>query len=164
MPDPIPPPPAPRNLIFQPTLSFWDKLIPSLRTRKSAEAARRTSSATEEFRGEMQRWEELKGCVEQANKKKQESHLADVKKWETEKESFERLQEQQHTKVDSWRIAYEQRHLDVLTDYWELVLSRSEYPDSFRKSLSLDYLPDSKVLILEYHLPDISCLPTLKER
>ncbi len=89
--------------------------------------------------------------------------MADVKAWEIEKLSYEQLQKEQHSKVDLWRAAYQQKQIDVLTDYWELVLSRSEYPDSFPKSLSLDYLVESKVLILEYHLPDISCLPTLKE-
>jgi restriction system protein len=158
-----PPPPAPRTLVSQAALSFWDKLIPSRRARKISEAAQKTASAQEEFRKEEQQWEKLKDQVEQSNKKKQESHLVDVKNWEKEKLSFEQLQQQQHAKVDSWRAAYQQKQSDVLTDYWELVLSRSEYPDSFPKSLALDYLPDSRVLILEYHLPDISCLPTLKE-
>jgi restriction system protein len=162
-PDPIPAPPAPRNLVFQPVLGFWDKLIPSHRARKIAAAAQKTSSAEEKFRDEKRRWEKHKGEVEQSNTKKQDSHLANVKNWEREKLSFERLQAQQHAKVDSWRVAYQQKQIDVLTDYWELVLSRADYPDTFPKSLSLDYLLESKMLLLEYHLPDISCLPTLKE-
>jgi restriction system protein len=162
-PDPLPPPPPSRNLVFQPSLSFWDKLIPSRRARRVAAAAQKSSSAMEEFRDEQRRWKELKSQVEQLNKKNQDSHLADVKNWKEEKLSFEHLQREQHAKVDSWHAAYQQRQVDVLTDYWELVLSRSEYPDSFPKSLTLDYLPDSKMLIVEYHLPDISCLPTLKE-
>jgi restriction system protein len=160
---PMPQPPAPRNLVSVATLSFWDKLIPSRGARKISAAAQKTASAQEEFRKEQQLWEELKDQVEQSNKKKRELHLVDVKNWDEEKLSFERLQQEQHAKVDSWRVAYQQKQSDVLTDYWELVLSRSEYPDSFPKSLLLDYLPDSRVLILEYHLPDISCLPTLKE-
>jgi restriction system protein len=146
LPDPISPPPAPRNLVFQPTLGFWDKLIPRLRARKTAIAAQKTSSATEEFRGEVRRWEALKAQVAQLNKDKQDTHLEAVKNWEVERASFERLQKEQHAKVDLWRAAYERREVDLLTDYWEL-----------------DYLPDSKILIVEYHLPDISCLPTLKE-
>jgi restriction system protein len=162
-PDPIPPPPAPRNLVFQPALSFWDKLIPSRGARKIAAAAQKTSTAAEEFRDEERLWEKLKDQVGQSNRRRQDSYLADVKAWEIEKLSYEQLQKEQHAKVDSWRAAYEQKQIDVLTDYWELVLSRSEYPDSFPKSLSLDYLVEGKVLILEFHLPDISCLPTLKE-
>jgi restriction system protein len=162
-PVPIPPPPAPRNLVSEATLSVWDWLIPSSRARKITEAAQKTASAQEEFRKEEQQWEKLKEQIEQSNKKKREAHLVDVKNWDEEKLSFERLQQEQRAKVDSWRVAYQQKQSDVLTDYWELVLSRSEYPDSFPKSLLLDYLPDSRVLILEYHLPDISCLPTLKE-
>jgi len=162
-PTPIPPPPAPQNLVFHPSLTFWDKLIPSRRASKIAAAAQKSAFAAEEFRDEERRWEKLKDEVERSNKKKQDSYLIDVKNWETEKLSYRQLQEQQHAKVDLWRVAYQQKQIDVLTDYWELVLSRSEYPASFPKSLSLDYLPDSKVLILDYHLPDISCLPTLKE-
>ena len=162
-PDPTPPPPTPRNLVFQPILSFWDKLIPSRGTRKTVAAAQKTSLAKQEFRDEERRWEEQRSQVEWRNKKKHEVYLLEVKNWEAEKLSFEELQEQQHAKVDSWRTAYQQKQIDVLTDYWELVISRSEYPDSFPRSISLDYLADSKLLILEYHLPDISCLPTLKE-
>ena len=153
-PDPIPPLPPP--VVFPPALSFWDKLIPSRRARKTALAA-------EELRDQERRWEGLKEQVVQSNKKREYSYLADLKNWEEEKLSFGRSQKEQHAKVDSWRAAYQEKQLDVLTDYWELVLSRSEYPDSFPKSLSLDYLPQSKVLIVEYHLPDISSLPTLKE-
>lgn len=162
-PDPTPPPPTPRNLVFQPTLGFWDKLIPSRRARKTAAAAQRSSFAKQEFRDEERQWEEQRSQVEQRNKKKHESHLLEVRNWEEEKLAFEQSQEQQHAKVDSWRVAYRQKQIDVLTDYWELVISRSEYPDSFPRSISLDYLAESKLLILEYHLPDISCLPTLKE-
>jgi restriction system protein len=161
--DPIPAPPTPRNFIVEPTLTLVDKLIPSRRAQKTALAAQQTLLAQEGFRNEQRQWENLKNQIEQSNKKKHDSYLASLKNWETEKVSFERLQKEQHVKVDSWRAAYLEKQVDVLTDYWELVLSRSDYPDSFPKSLLLDYLSDSKLLIVEYHLPDISCLPTLKE-
>jgi restriction system protein len=161
--NPPPAPPTPRNLAFHPSLTFWDKLIPSRRASKIRTAAQKSAFAAEEFREEERRWEKFKDEVEQSNKKKHDSYMVAVKNWESEKLSFQRLQEQQHAKVDSWHVAYQQKRIDVLTDYWELVLSRSEYPASFPKSLSLDYLADSGVLIVDYHLPDISCLPTLKE-
>lgn len=160
---PIPPPPAPGNLVFHPSLTFWDKLIASRRAKKIAAAAEKSAFWAQQFQEEERRWEKLKDEVERSNKEKHDSYLIAVKNWETEKLAFQRLQEQQHAKVDSLRDSYQQKQIDVLTDYWELVLSRSQYPASFPKSLSLEYLPDSKVLVLDYHLPDISCLPTLKE-
>jgi restriction system protein len=161
--EPMPAPAVARNLTFEPTLGFWDKLIPSLRARKTALAMQKTLAAQEAFQNQGRQWEERKRQIEESNKKKHGFYLTSVKKWEKEKSSYEQMQEQQNRKVDSWRAGYLQKKADVLIDYWELVLSRSEYPDSFPKSLSLDYLPESRVLILEYHLPDISSLPTLKE-
>jgi restriction system protein len=44
-----------------------------------------------------------------------------------------------------------------------MVLSQSEYPDTFPRAFSFDYLPESSLLIVEYSLPTISSLPQVKE-
>ena len=43
------------------------------------------------------------------------------------------------------------------------MLSRSDYPDTFPKSFILEYLKESRTLIVEYALPSIGCLPQVKE-
>ncbi|HEY1464740.1 MAG TPA: hypothetical protein VGF44_15090 [Terriglobales bacterium] len=149
--DPIPSPLF-ENLSIQPVLSFWDKLIPKRKTQKTLAAAKK-------FQDEKQRWETLKTQIEQSNNAKQEAYHKDLQIWKEKKTSFKQLQDEQHTKVEAWRTAYFKKQLDTLIDYWELVLSKSEYPDSFPKSLSFDYQHQSKLLIVDYHFPDISCLP-----
>lgn len=43
-----------------------------------------------------------------------------------------------------------------------MVLSNSEYPNFFPQEFELEYNPSNKVLLVEYLLPSISDLPTLK--
>ena len=44
-----------------------------------------------------------------------------------------------------------------------MVLSRSEYPDFFPQSYEIEYNPENKILIVDYTLPPLDSLPTLKE-
>ena len=44
-----------------------------------------------------------------------------------------------------------------------MVLSRSEYPDGFPADASVDFIEDTRTVVVDYCLPDISALPTLKE-
>ena len=155
-PEPIPRRPLPGDSVFEPTLSFLDRLVPSRRNRRTGEAAQR-------FRAEESRWTTVKSEVERSNNNKREAYEAQTRKWREQKEAFDQTQRQQHAAVQVYRDAYWAKEVRGLTEYWDYVLSKSEYPEGFPKSFCFDYLPDSKVLILEYHLPDISCIPTLKE-
>jgi restriction system protein len=155
-PGQIPREPQPRDPVFQPRLSLVDRLIPSRRSRRKAEAIKR-------FRIEETRWTSIKNEIERLNKTKKEAYDSELTGWKVQRDAFERTQRQQHAAVEAYRAAYEAMEIRGLTECWDLVLSKSEYPDGFPRSFCFDYLSESKVLILEYHLPDISCLPTLKE-
>lgn len=52
---------------------------------------------------------------------------------------------------------------NAILEYCELVLSRSEYPDQFPQRFELEYNNETKILIVEYSLPNIGQLPTLNE-
>jgi restriction system protein len=55
------------------------------------------------------------------------------------------------------------QNVDSIEEYCHMVLSKSEYPESFPESFELEYNPDTKILIVEYELPSIECLPRVKE-
>jgi restriction system protein len=156
VPEPIPRQPLPGDPAFEPMLSLLDRLMPSRRNRKTADAV-------EKFKAEERRWTSIKNEIERSNETATQRYGSEVKRWQEQKEAFDQTQRQQHAAVQAYRTAYEGKEIRGLTEYWDLVLSRSEYPDGFPRSFCFDYLSESKVLILEYHLPDISCLPTLKE-
>lgn len=44
-----------------------------------------------------------------------------------------------------------------------MVLSRSKYPDYFPQSFELDYKIETKILVIDYQLPSVDDIPTIKE-
>lgn len=60
------------------------------------------------------------------------------------------------------RQRYEAREPDAIVDYCDLVLSASEYPDWMPSDWQLDYQAETGLLIVEYQLPAVEDLPTLK--
>jgi len=154
--DPVPRRPLPGDPVFELRLSFLDRLIPSRRRRRKVEAAER-------FRTEEGRWTTAKNEVERSNNNKKAMYEAQTQKWREQKDVFDQTQRQQNAAIEAYRTAYRAKKAGGLTEYWDYVLSKSEYPDGFPQSFCFDYLPESRMLILEYHLPDISSLPTLKE-
>lgn len=52
---------------------------------------------------------------------------------------------------------------ESIVEYCDMVLSNSEYPDYFPQEFDIDYNPNNRTLIVEYILPDIAHLPTIKE-
>src|SRR5271165_2011946 len=48
-------------------------------------------------------------------------------------------------------------------EYWSNVLHMSDYPEGFPKSFALDYIAETQMVVIEYELPDIQCLPRRKE-
>jgi hypothetical protein len=61
------------------------------------------------------------------------------------------------------RASYETLQADGVEDYCEMVLANSEYPDGFPQDFDLEYIPETKILIVEYALPAREHLPRLKE-
>jgi len=51
----------------------------------------------------------------------------------------------------------------AVIDYCEMVLANSIYPDTFPKNFDLDYNGDTKMLIVEYKLPALHHLPSIKD-
>lgn len=87
----------------------------------------------------------------------------DVGYWEQEKTAFLEEQVQQHEGIDRWQAAYHQLDPEAVVHHAELVLHRSPYPEAFPKSFEIGYNPESKILIVEYALPNLEELPTLSE-
>ncbi|MCW2475928.1 MULTISPECIES: restriction endonuclease [unclassified Symbiopectobacterium] len=66
----------------------------------------------------------------------------------------------QHDEVDQFEQSYLNCDSDSVLAYCEMVLTRSEYPETgFPQSFRLAYLSENKELVVEYNLPEISIVP-----
>lgn len=152
----IPQPPDKAAPQFQPKLSLLDRLLSSRRELRRTEAA-------EKFRSAQGKWLAEKEATQQANTESVARYKAELEAWEEQKRLHADTKAKQHADVDNLRVAYEDKGIDGLVEYWDQVLSRSEYPDSFPKEFAFDYIPETRLLVVEYSLPDVSCFPKLKE-
>lgn len=158
-----PPKPEKQSAEFTPVFSFFEKLFKSKREKKIQELENKYSAAISE-------WEKQKSTIDKFNDQLDKDFEDEMKKWEGDLAEWEKrknnfLQEQSgfNAKIDQMEEAYLNKNNDSIVEYCEMVLNNSEYPDSFPKNFELEYNPDNRILILEYELPAVECLPKVKE-
>jgi len=83
--------------------------------------------------------------------------------WESRKLAFDDKQKDHNLTIDLQKSAYENQDSGAVCDYFDLVLTASAYPDFFARDWELDYLSDSRVLVVNFTLINPQQIPTLKE-
>jgi restriction system protein len=87
----------------------------------------------------------------------------EYQKWKTGKEVFFEQQKKQNDDVEQLKQQYLQKEPSAIVTYCEMVLGNSNYPDSFPQAFEIDYNPENRILIVEYQLPSLEDIPTLKD-
>jgi restriction system protein len=155
-------------------LSLIDKIIPTLRRKKIAAAAKLTDQyASEAWDRRSQRaYERLKveekdrkarEAIIASNEAAQKNYLQSLSAWEQAKRGFEEEQIKAHAEVDRWRERYLTKDDSSVIAYLYEVLDRSQYPDSFPREHFLLFTPSTNTLVLDYELPNQTALPAIKE-
>ncbi len=151
----IPLEPAISDEKYQPKLSFFDKLFSSSRQKKEAKAEKL-------YLSDCEAWKKTKHDVELKNKKNESDFSNGIKKWEEAKSKYEEKQSVNNKKILEKKAQYLNQEPGAISDYCEMVLNNSEYPDYFPQEWDLDYQAESQILIVDYSLPDIDSLPSIK--
>lgn len=85
--------------------------------------------------------------------------------WQRHNEDLERAQAQaqrENAQIDELSAAYTRGEANAVTEFFDLALQASNYPDGFPHEWRLAYLPDAQQLVIEYELPLIEVVPTVK--
>ncbi len=152
---------------FEPKLSIIDKLI-------SSRAERKVQEASEAFAREHDQWCVQRDSVQREHKEAERRHADRVaqqaaafeeraRAWKEAREEFAYEQQQQTEAVDRQHASYLAGDAKAIEGYCDLVLSRSEYPDFMPKEWEIDYISETKVLVVDYSLPSPEAIPTLTE-
>lgn len=169
-PDPLlpnlPREPQATDSAYLPTLGFLDKLFGSRRERLKAEMRGHFEADRQEWR---QRVDQVKRAHSAALRvheteirRRTLQHEADCATWQQQHSEYSSGQAASNAAVDQRRAAYEALQPAAITEYCDLVLSTSRYPDYFPQEFDLDYDAPSRTLIVDYVLPAPNDLPTLK--
>lgn len=141
--------PAPdRAAYVVPQLTFAQRLVPGAKARYAAEV-----SATEErLRSDFVSWE--------AAERERHRQLADAKAaHERELQEVRQRTAVQHAEVDAIKAELDAGDPATVKDYFEMVLQRSSWPDGFPQQFVIARDPKSKLLAIDYILPDWSVVP-----
>jgi restriction system protein len=133
-----------------------DHLFSSRKSKKIAEAQRL-------YDEDHAKWETSVKAADAVNTKMAAEFEEAAKKWKADKTAFLEAQEKRNEEIDAHRAAYLNKQPEEIVDYCDLVLSGSAYPDSFPKSWQLEYRPETRMLLVEYSLPNADAMPRLKE-
>jgi restriction system protein len=154
--EPIPREPSLHDPEFRPQLGVIARIIPSWRNREKARVAAKFEDARKKCLDEMAaRWQRVEKASEQFKKK--------LVAWKHKRGEWIEDRDGRNAALSAWKQAYEARAPESIADYCRLVLSSSKYPDSFPTEATADYVAESRTVIVDYRLPDVPALPTLKE-
>jgi restriction system protein len=149
-------PAEPEKSAFEPSIGILDKIFTSSKQKKMDAANKSYEVAVNNHKK-----------VTDELKAKYEKELAlyedRLNKWDEKKKSFELEQQDKNDAIEKKQLQYFAGESEAIIEYCDIVLSNSVYPDYFPQEFDIDYNPNSRTIVTEYRLPDISDLPTLKE-
>ena len=150
---PVAKPPYPTSANLRPpplpTIGFIASLIPIYKRKKLEE--REAEKQVAEIKREVQHKETI------------QKWEADIKKWKKEKEDYFKKQHIRNQPLLKKKEAYFKKDNNVLIKYCKMVLSNSEYPESFPRKYSIDYNQTNKIIVVDFALPSLDDVPNLKE-
>jgi restriction system protein len=146
-----PPPPLPDR--HQPQLDLIDKLLRSRRKQKLAEADQFFEDALAAWRAACREIEASNAHNAAEAKRRTRRHAA-------RRRAHRAAQLAQHKIVDAARLSFLQRDSDAVEYFFSEVLSRSAYPLGFPADASLQYVPSTRYLLVDYELPSLAAWPT----
>lgn len=84
--------------------------------------------------------------------------------WKSRRDEFIARRDAANAAIDEQKADYLRGDdPQSIIDYCDLVLSSSHYPDYFPQSFELDYNSSNRLLIVDYQLPALDVIPTLRE-
>jgi len=143
--------------------TFFEKLFKSKREKRIAEHENR-------FQERIRKWEDEKKAIDIKNaglRNEYDTQISEwnrgVKSWGSRKQEFLLERSAYNQRIDSMKISYHNRDQNSVVEYCDMVLNNSEYPTSFPRSFEIEYVPGTKILVLEYQLPPPGAFPSVKE-
>lgn len=181
-PDPelIPRKPSPDDLVFQPRADWLDYIMPARKHRKIEKARLRYKAEFEywktlarSFNEKLERYKVQVRLIREATNEQNSqiiesynklliAHNRDTASWGQQKRALETDQQRQHQFVEATKAAYLKLEPSAVREYVSAILNRSRYPEFCPKSFEMEYIGDTKTLVLDYYLPKVEDIPSVK--
>lgn len=163
---PTPRRPKPDDQEFTPVFSWLDYLLPG--RKKSV-----IKEHEDAFDHAVVKWAEAQESTQKINKHQRsewviandqlkKNHQNILLEWAQRREIWQEKQRNTNLAIDQDKSEYLESKSSAIADYCEMVLANSACPDYFPKEWDMEYVEETRILIVEYRLPSPDSLPTLK--
>lgn len=156
----VPPEPRPSDSAYRERWSTLDRIVNAFTTSRGKRLA---AEARARFDRAHAAWEGDTHVLREDERRMQVAYRQSLEEWERQREAHRVQQAAANAAIDRQRAAYEASDPEAVTEYCDLVLSRSAYPSYFPQEYEVQYLAPSRTLVVEYVLPTPEMMPTLKE-
>lgn len=141
--------------VFNPQPPFWVKISKKKREEFVKENDARYSKAYELWRKEAD-------CIDEENKMRQNVYNNLVDEWQNRKDNFYKQQEEKNNEVDTFKGKFLNGDTEAIENYFDVILARAEIPFYYDRNVDIEYIKESKNLIIDLYLPTKEDMPTLK--
>lgn len=152
---------------FAPELGILDRILSGRKQQRIQEAKERFEKARSSWKERRDNADLMHSSSVQRHKdivnKLNKDHEDAIKGWEKRQAEYLEKRKKNNAAIDSRMEEYMSGNGDAISEYCDMVLSGSSYPDCFPAEWELFYDVSSKSLIVEYALPSPENIPNLKE-
>lgn len=141
---------------YHPKFRLMEKLLSSKKQKKIDEIKKSYTS-------DYENWEKERDRLHKINRTQKENFEKELTNWNEDEKKFLESQNKNNKAVDLLKESYLKAEPSAIIEYYDLVVSKSKYPDNFPQEFSIDYNQNNKTLIIEYIIPAPDQLPTLRE-
>jgi restriction system protein len=101
--------------------------------------------------------------LEDLSAKAKTTYTLRVNEWQKAKAAYRETQREQHVFIDRLALAYAEGSTEAIEYLSSEALTRSSLPESFPQGFELRFEAESRVLVIDYELPNQTALPKFKE-
>ncbi len=152
----------------------WEKQVQTIESEYClaiSEWEKQVQTCEDRYSIEINKWKELARNILNYNKQLDCDYEHELNIWKNDinnlnqrKLIFLNEQCEFNQKIENLQKSYSKNNDNSIIEYFDMILKNSKFPDKFPNSFILEYNYITKILIVEYQLPSIECLPTLKDR
>ncbi|MFC0273180.1 restriction endonuclease [Metabacillus herbersteinensis] len=146
----------PEKKFYEPKFGFFDIIFSSNKQKK-------IDACNKLYEDAINGWKRATDDLKAKFEKDVAIYKETLENWNEKKKTFELEKQDKNDAIEKKKEQYLAGENESIVEYCDMVLSNSVYPDYFPQEFDIDYNTNNRTLVVEYSLPDISDLPTLKE-
>lgn len=135
--------------------NFLFTLFPSLGRRRQKQLA-------DALHSRVRAWRDATHEIARDHQALCDEYHSACEQWRDTRDAFLHDQEEHNKWVSATWQGYANGEPSAVIEYFHMVLENSEYPDDFPAEHESEYRDDNKTLVVDYSLPTLECIPSVK--